>query len=65
MGMEKINVGVIGCGTISGIYLKNLPSFKLINVAACADLVMERAEARAQQYGIPSACAVEDRKSVV
>ncbi len=44
---------------ISNIYLKNtaqLPGLKLI---ACADLVMERAEAKAQEHGI-RAMTVED-----
>ncbi len=52
-------VGIIGCGNISNIYLKNtaqLPGLKLI---ACADLVMERAEAKAQEHGI-RAMTVED-----
>lgn len=57
--MARMNIGVIGCGTISGIYLQNLPTFALINVAAVADLVPERADARAAQYGIARACTVD------
>ncbi len=57
--MDPVKIGIIGCGNISNIYLKNtaqLPGLKLI---ACADLVMERAEAKAQEHGI-RAMTVED-----
>lgn len=50
--MEKIKAGIIGCGNISGIYLKNGTSFESYEVVACADLDLARAEAKAQEYGI-------------
>ncbi len=59
--LEKVKVGVIGCGNISGIYLKNLSQrFEILEVAACADLVMERALARAKEFNIPKACCVDE-----
>ncbi len=58
--MQPVNVGVIGCGTISSIYLKNIPTFEILNIVACADLDMERARARAAEYGVPKACSVEE-----
>ncbi len=52
--MEKARIGVIGCGCISGIYLKNLCTrFHNTTVAAVADLIPERAENAAREYGIP------------
>ena len=53
---NSVNVGIIGCGNISGVYLKNLQTFDLLNVAACADLDLARAQARAAEYGIGRAC---------
>src|SRR6266542_704716 len=50
----KVKVGIVGCGVISGIYLKNLPAFDLGEVVACADLLLERAQARAAEFGDPS-----------
>jgi predicted dehydrogenase len=38
-----MRIGVIGCGSISGIYFQNLKSFEDTHVVACADLDMERA----------------------
>ncbi|HXI17430.1 MAG TPA: Gfo/Idh/MocA family oxidoreductase, partial [Chloroflexota bacterium] len=57
---DKVKVGIIGCGVISGIYLKNLPAFELVDVVACADLVLERAQARAQEFGIVKACLPDE-----
>ncbi|MBI5960763.1 MAG: Gfo/Idh/MocA family oxidoreductase [Chloroflexi bacterium] len=58
--LRKVNVGVIGCGNISGIYLKNCKNFEILNVAACADLDIGRAQAKAQEYGIPQALTVAE-----
>jgi len=58
--LEKVNVGVIGCGKISGIYLQSQKVFKILNITACADLIEERAAARAEEYGIPKACRPEE-----
>src|SRR5688500_7808868 len=57
---EKVRVGIVGCGVISGIYLKNLPGFDLVEVVACADLLVERAQARAAEYGIKKACTPDE-----
>src|SRR5687767_689349 len=57
---EKVRVGIVGCGVISGIYLKNLPAFELVEVVACADLLLERAQARASEYGIKKACTPDE-----
>jgi predicted dehydrogenase len=59
--MGKTRVGIIGCGNISEIYITNLTArWPDIEVAAVADLVPERAAAKAAAYKIPKACAVED-----
>jgi predicted dehydrogenase len=51
-----MRVGVIGCGTVSEPYLRNMTASPALEVVACSDLVMERAEARAAQFGIPGVC---------
>lgn len=53
-------VGIIGCGNISGIYLERSKIFPCLKVVACADLDLERARARAAEYGIPRACPVDE-----
>ncbi len=58
--MQPLRVGIIGCGTISGIYLKNGQRFEAYDVVACADLLLERARARAEEYRVPKACSVAE-----
>lgn len=51
--MDKIKVGIIGCGNISGIYLENLTNmFANTEVYAVADTIRERAELAAETHGI-------------
>lgn len=51
--MNKVKVGIIGCGNISGIYLDNLSKkFQAIELVGCADLDLSRAEEKAKQYDI-------------
>jgi predicted dehydrogenase len=59
--MKISNVGIIGCGAISGIYFKNLCNrFPMVKVTACADLDIERAkEAAAANEGV-NAVTVDD-----
>lgn len=52
---EAMRVGIIGCGNISGIYLKNAARLDAIDIVAVADLDLARAEAAAKEYGIESA----------
>jgi predicted dehydrogenase len=52
---EPVGVAVVGCGTISNEYLRNLTSFADLRVLACADIEVERARAQAAKYGVPGA----------
>jgi predicted dehydrogenase len=58
--MESVKTGIIGCGNISSIYLKMTRTFPILEVVAVADLMMERAQARAAEYGIPRVVSVEE-----
>ncbi|QAY66805.1 Gfo/Idh/MocA family protein [Paenibacillus protaetiae] len=57
--MEKIKIGIIGTGNISTVYLKNGSSFEAAEVVACADLDVERAKAKGEEFGIRG-CSVEE-----
>lgn len=57
---KQVNVGVLGCGFISGIYLKNCATWDILNVVACADIVRERAEAQASKYNVPKVYTVDE-----
>ena len=51
--MKQINVAVVGCGSISDIYMSNITSgkFQILKLIACNDLMVERMEASAAKYG--------------
>ena len=58
--MSKTRVGIIGCGKISDAYFGTNAAFSFFDIAACADLNLEAARAKALQWHIPKACSVED-----
>ncbi len=59
--MDKIKVGLVGCGDISSVYLKNCTKkFNNIEVVACADLIPERAEEKAKEFGILKAYTLDE-----
>jgi predicted dehydrogenase len=47
---DRVKVGLIGCGNISGVYLDNGSRFGHMEIAACADAIPERAQAKAAEY---------------
>jgi len=60
MPIERTKVGVIGCGAISGAYLGAGERYDILEIVACADLMPERARARAEEFNIPKACTVDE-----
>src|SRR4051812_37694398 len=58
--MSPVRIGVIGCGTISGAYLGMAKNFPVVEIAACADLDVARAKAKAKEFRVPRAGSVED-----
>jgi predicted dehydrogenase len=58
--MEKVKIGIIGCGNISAIYIKNCKTYDILDLVAVADLDIERAKARAAEFNISKAYSVEE-----
>lgn len=50
--MSTLGVGIVGCGNISAAYLRLAPLFRGIEIRAVADLNMEAAQARAEEFGV-------------
>lgn len=50
--MKTVGVGIIGCGNISTSYLKLAPLFKALEVRAVADLNMDAAKLRAEEFSV-------------
>ena len=58
--MEPVQVGLVGCGFISRIYLQNSKIFRSFEVVACADLIRAKAEKRAEEYKVPKVVSTEE-----
>ncbi len=59
MAASTVKIGIIGCGNISGIYCQNAQKLEILELAACADLIPERARAKADEHGA-RACSVDE-----
>lgn len=57
---SKIRVGIIGCGKISEQYFVGCRRYDILEIVACADLDLTRAQARAAQFHVPLACTVAE-----
>ncbi|NEI72997.1 gfo/Idh/MocA family oxidoreductase [Rhizobium lusitanum] len=49
---KELGVGIIGCGNISTTYFSLSPLFKGLKVLACADINMDAARLRAEEYKV-------------
>ena len=49
---KTLGIGVIGCGNISAAYMRLAPMFAGIEMRACADMNMDAAQARAEEFGL-------------
>lgn len=56
---EPVRVGVMGCGAISAVYLRNLARLPEVEAVACADVDADRARNRAQEFDI-RACTPDE-----
>ena len=53
MTIEPVKVAVIGCGMISDAYLSAMINkFKILDVVGCCDRNADKAQEKAQKYGI-------------
>lgn len=50
---QKIKVGIIGCGSVSGQYLPHLSKSVMVELVSTCDIIPERAAARAKEFNVP------------
>lgn len=58
--MLPTKIGLIGAGNISSQYLRANSFYKIIDIVAIADIDLEKARARAEEFNIPRACTPEE-----
>src|SRR3954470_12162885 len=49
---KRIRVGIIGCGSVSSVYLPHLTKCPYAKVVSTCDIIPERAERRAKEHNI-------------
>ena len=57
--MNTLNLGIIGVGNIAPAYIRGCAPFDVIKIVACADILVDRAQAFAAEHGL-EANSVED-----
>ena len=57
---DRVRVGVVGCGAISGAYFVGARSFPILDVVACADVDRAAAERKAREFGVPKVLSVDE-----
>jgi predicted dehydrogenase len=50
--MERVGIGIVGCGNVSEAYLKAATTFPILDVRGVADVRPEAARARADAFGL-------------
>ena len=50
---RKIKVGLIGCGSVSNVYLPNLSQSPYVELVSSCDIIPQRAQRQANRFGIP------------
>ena len=64
--MEKLRIGIIGCGGIAnGKHMPALSKIKEVEMVAFCDIIIERAEAAAKRYGVEGAKVYENYKELL
>lgn len=57
----KVKTAVVGCGSISSIYIRNLKSlFSIIDLVALCNRTRSKAEEKAAQFGVPKVMTLEE-----
>jgi UDP-N-acetyl-2-amino-2-deoxyglucuronate dehydrogenase len=52
--MQRIRIGIIGCGRISSKHFESIANIPEAEVVACCDIINERATLSAEKYDVPN-----------
>ncbi len=55
-----IKAAIVGCGAIAGVHIASLKAMENVQVIGCADIIFERAQAMAAQFGCPAYSSLEE-----
>jgi predicted dehydrogenase len=53
-GEKKIKIGLIGCGSVSNMYLPHLSKSPFVEIVSVCDIIYERAKNQAEKFKVPN-----------
>ena len=60
MAIKPVKTAIIGCGNISSIYIENAKKWDVLDLVACANRTLPRAQSQAEKYDIPQAMQIDE-----
>jgi predicted dehydrogenase len=60
MTFTPVKTAVIGCGNISSIYIENAIKWDILDLRACANRTLPRAQSQAEKFHVPRAAPIAD-----
>jgi predicted dehydrogenase len=60
MALDPVKTAVVGCGNISSIYLENAAKWDILDLRACANRTLPRAQSQAAKYQVPRAVPIAE-----
>ncbi len=60
MTIKPVKTAIIGCGNISDIYLENAARWDILDLVACANRTLSRAQSQAKKFNVPHAKPIAD-----
>ena len=51
---KKVRIAIIGCGSVSGVYLPHLSQCPFAELVSTCDIIYERAKNRASEFSVPN-----------
>ena len=60
MSIQPVKTAIIGCGNISSIYIENAQKWDVLDLVACANRTLPRAQEQAEKFGVPQAIEVHE-----
>ena len=60
MTLDPVRTAVIGCGNISSIYLENAAKWDILDLRACANRTLSRAQSQAAEFHVPRVVPIAD-----
>jgi hypothetical protein len=64
MTLNPVKTAVIGCGNISSIYLENAAKWDILDLRACANRTLPRAQSQAEKFHVPQAMQIADWREI-